>query len=96
METTDWDAYGTGNYEKCADCMVHSGYEASSVVDSVKKPWKPLVYALRGIKTEGEMAPEISLENQRPAEFVFSRNVAQKLSEIRDAKADTKKRATAA
>ena len=24
METTDWDAYGTGNYEKCADCMVHS------------------------------------------------------------------------
>ncbi len=76
--------------------MVHSGYEASSVVDSVKKPWKPVIYALRGIKTEGEMAPEISLENQRPAEFVFSRNVAQKLSEIRDAKADAKKRATAA
>ena len=24
MESTDWDAYGTGNYEKCADCMVHS------------------------------------------------------------------------
>jgi hopanoid biosynthesis associated radical SAM protein HpnH len=21
MEETDWDAYGTGNYEKCADCM---------------------------------------------------------------------------
>jgi hypothetical protein len=34
---------------------VHSGYEASSVVDSVKKPWKPVIYALRGIKTEGEM-----------------------------------------
>ncbi len=31
METTDWDRYGTGNYEKCADCMVHSGYEASAV-----------------------------------------------------------------
>jgi hypothetical protein len=60
-------------------CMVHSGYEASSVVDSVKKPWKPLIHAIRGIKTEGDMAPEISLENQRPAEFVFSRNVAQKL-----------------
>ena len=28
MEDTDWDAYGTGNYEKCADCMVHCGYEA--------------------------------------------------------------------
>ncbi|MGZ2903007.1 DUF3463 domain-containing protein, partial [Pseudomonas aeruginosa] len=27
-ETTEWDRYGTGNYEKCAECMVHSGYEA--------------------------------------------------------------------
>src|SRR5262249_28989115 len=25
METTDWDSYGVGNYEKCANCMVHSG-----------------------------------------------------------------------
>ena len=38
METTDWDSYGTGNYEKCADCMVHSGYEATAVVDAVKHP----------------------------------------------------------
>jgi hopanoid biosynthesis associated radical SAM protein HpnH len=32
METTDWDAYGrrSGN-EKCRDCMVHCGYEASAV-----------------------------------------------------------------
>jgi hopanoid biosynthesis associated radical SAM protein HpnH len=29
MDETDWDAYGTGNYEKCANCMVHSGYEAT-------------------------------------------------------------------
>ena len=33
METTDWDRYGTGNYEKCADCMVHSGYEATAVLE---------------------------------------------------------------
>ncbi len=26
MNDTDWDAYGTGNYEKCADCMAHCGY----------------------------------------------------------------------
>ncbi len=31
MEGTDWDSYGTGNYEKCANCMVHSGYEATAV-----------------------------------------------------------------
>ena len=34
METTDWDGYGTGNYEKCADCMVHCGFEATAVVDT--------------------------------------------------------------
>ena len=32
METTRWESYGTesGN-RKCANCMVHSGYEASAV-----------------------------------------------------------------
>ena len=72
MEETDWDSYGTGNYEKCADCMVHSGYEATAVMDSVRKPWKAAKVALRGVKTEGEMAPEIALERQRPAQYVFS------------------------
>ena len=38
MEETDWDKYGTGNYEKCADCMVHSGYEASAVAGHVPQP----------------------------------------------------------
>ena len=30
MEETDWDSYGTGRYEKCADCMVHCGYEPTA------------------------------------------------------------------
>jgi hopanoid biosynthesis associated radical SAM protein HpnH len=81
MEETDWDAYGAGNYEKCADCMVHSGYEATAVLDSVKRPWKALATALRGPCTEGAMAPEIPLDNQRPAEYVFSRHVEQALAE---------------
>ncbi len=34
-DETDWDSYGTGNYEKCADCMVHCGYEASAVQDAI-------------------------------------------------------------
>jgi hopanoid biosynthesis associated radical SAM protein HpnH len=35
METTSWASYGTesGN-RKCANCMVHSGYEASAVNDT--------------------------------------------------------------
>jgi hopanoid biosynthesis associated radical SAM protein HpnH len=79
MEETDWDAYGTGQYEKCADCMVHSGYEASAVMDTVRRPWKATRVALRGVGSEGAMAPEIPLEGQRPAQFVFSRNVAERL-----------------
>ena len=34
MELTEWDNYGTGRNEKCADCMVHCGYEASAVEDT--------------------------------------------------------------
>ncbi len=71
METTDWDRYGTGNYEKCADCMVHCGYEGTAVEDTIRRPWKALMVKLRGFRTDGPMAPEIPLENQRPAEFVF-------------------------
>jgi hopanoid biosynthesis associated radical SAM protein HpnH len=82
MEETEWDRYGTGNYEKCADCMVHSGFEASAVMDSVRKPWKVATLALFGIKTEGPMAPEIPLDGQRPAEYVFSKHVEQKLAQI--------------
>ncbi len=82
METTDWDRYGTGNYEKCADCMVHSGYEATAVVDAVSHPLKTLKVALRGPRTEGPMAPEIPLTNQRPAEYVFSRHVEHAMENL--------------
>jgi hopanoid biosynthesis associated radical SAM protein HpnH len=83
METTDWDRYGTGNYEKCADCMVHSGYEATAVIDAVRKPWKIAATALRGPRTEGPMAPEIPLDHQRPAEYVFSRHVQEVMERLR-------------
>ena len=83
MEDTNWDNYGVGNYEKCADCMVHSGFEASAVKDAVRRPWQGLKVALRGVRTSGPMAPDIPLDKQRPAEWVFSRNVAAKLSEMK-------------
>ena len=83
METTDWDRYGVGNYEKCADCMVHSGFEATAALDAIRRPWKALAAALRGPRTEGPMAPEIDLSKQRPAEYVFSRHVQQVLKEMR-------------
>jgi hopanoid biosynthesis associated radical SAM protein HpnH len=83
MEGTDWDSYGVGNYEKCAQCMVHSGFEATAVEDTFKHPLKALTATVRGIDTQGPMAPEIPLDKQRPAQYVFSRHVEQKLEEIR-------------
>ena len=83
MESTDWDRYGVGNYEKCADCMVHSGFEASAVIDSMKRPWKLAGLALKGIRTEGAMAKDIPLDKARKAEYVFSSHVEKKMAEIR-------------
>jgi hopanoid biosynthesis associated radical SAM protein HpnH len=90
MSETDWDKYGTGNYEKCADCMVHSGFEATAVQDAVRHPLKAFGVSRRGVKTGGAMAPEISLAQQRPAQYVFSQHVQQKLSEIKVTDARTK------
>jgi hopanoid biosynthesis associated radical SAM protein HpnH len=82
METTDWDAYGTGRYEKCANCMAHCGYEPTAAEASFANPFKALWVAFKGVRTEGPMAPEISLDRQRPAQYVFTRHVEQILGRI--------------
>ncbi len=83
MEDTAWDDYGVGNYEKCADCMVHSGFEETAVKDTVRHPIKAAMVALGGVRTDGPMKPDIPLDRQRPAKFVFSDHVERKLGEIR-------------
>ncbi len=84
METTDWDKYGTGNYEKCANCMVHCGYEPTAADDAVRHPLKALMVSLRGPRTEGRMAPEIPLDKQRQAEYVFDANVQKALEDLHE------------
>ena len=88
MEETDWDRYGTGRYEKCADCMVHCGYEATAVEDTMRHPVKALRVALLGPRTEGDMAPEIPLDGQRPAEFVFDAEVKGKMNDLKTEDSD--------
>ena len=83
METTDWETYGTGKYEKCADCMAHCGYEPTAANAALTNPLKAMWVALRGIRTTGPMAPEINLDKQRPAQYIFSAEVQKRLSEIR-------------
>jgi hopanoid biosynthesis associated radical SAM protein HpnH len=91
MDDTDWDRYGTGAYEKCADCMVHSGFEATAVADAVAHPLEALRAGARGPRVSGPMAPDIPLNRQRPAEYVFSREVAHQLADIRSAQGRTDK-----
>lgn len=56
MEETDWRGYGTGVYDKCANCMAHCGYEGTAVDHSLRRPWDTLKVRLSGIRTEGPMA----------------------------------------
>jgi hopanoid biosynthesis associated radical SAM protein HpnH len=83
MEETDWDAYGVGAYEKCRDCMVHSGFEASAVTAIMKHPLQAARLSVTGVRTTGPMAKDIPLDHERPAKFVFSSHVDAKLAEIR-------------
>jgi len=91
IDDTEWDKFGVGNYEKCANCMVHCGFEGTAVRESVTNPLKLMKVAIGGIRTEGKMAPEIPLDKQRPADYVFSAHVERKLSEIRQANPRAKK-----
>jgi len=95
METTDWDSYGTGKYEKCANCMVHCGFEPTAVTDTVSHPLKALKVLMRGIRTEGDMAPEIDLSQQRKAEYVFEKQVSTFLVETHSDKPKARPREAA-
>ncbi|WP_051929042.1 adenosyl-hopene transferase HpnH [Thermopetrobacter sp. TC1] len=65
MEETDWAAYGVGRYEKCSDCMVHSGFEPTAVNDMVSHPLQALKLLIKGIRTEGPMAEDFDLSGAR-------------------------------
>jgi hopanoid biosynthesis associated radical SAM protein HpnH len=82
MEDTEWEKYGTGNYEKCADCMVHCGYEATAVRDTFAHPLRALRVAFRGPETEGPMVPEIDLSQARPAERLHEKHVHDAMAGI--------------
>ncbi|MBI4314075.1 MAG: adenosyl-hopene transferase HpnH [Candidatus Omnitrophica bacterium] len=46
IEETPWDRYGTGRDPRCADCMVHCGYEPTAVNDATGS-LKNMLYSLR-------------------------------------------------
>jgi len=82
METTDWSLYGTGNYEKCADCMAHCGYEPTAADMAFSNPLKLLKLAFAGLRTSGPMAREIDLSKARPAEEHHERLVTEEIARL--------------
>ncbi len=82
LDDTVWENYGTGRNPKCADCMVHCGFEATAVNDTFANPLKALKVALMGPRTDGPMAPEVPFsyedtEPGRPTLVIKAENVAK-------------------
>jgi hypothetical protein len=51
MDETDWSAYGAGRDPRCANCMVHCGFEADAVAKITRSPsdfWKTVRWCLSG------------------------------------------------
>lgn len=61
IEETQWENWGNGKNPKCANCMVHCGYEATAVNDTFSHPLRALKVALKGPQTDGPMAPELPI-----------------------------------
>ncbi|HEY3991698.1 MAG TPA: adenosyl-hopene transferase HpnH [Ktedonobacteraceae bacterium] len=38
IETTEWEKYGRGKDDRCANCMAHCGYEPSAVAATMRSP----------------------------------------------------------
>lgn len=61
MQETEWERYGLGKNPKCANCMMHCGFEPTAVTDAVSNPLKTLKVFLGGPATTGAMVPELPL-----------------------------------
>ena len=62
LQETEWDKYGTGKNPKCANCMVHCGFEATAVNDTFQRPLEAFKVFLSGPRTTGPMAPELPIQ----------------------------------
>ena len=96
MDDTDWDDYGVGKYEKCANCMVHCGFEGTATAESIRRPLEFIKVAMKGVRTEGSMAPDIDLSNQRRAVDVHEKQVEHEMERIKEEDPEGYRRATRA
>jgi hypothetical protein len=62
--------------------MAHCGYEPTAADAAVRNVFEAAKVAILGPRLKGPMAPEISLANQRPAEYVHGRHVENMLTKL--------------
>ena len=62
IEEVDWDKWGVGRNPKCANCMVHCGFEPTAVNDAAANPLKAAWVALRGPRVTGPMVEEPQIQ----------------------------------
>ncbi len=67
INETKWDQYGVGHNPKCADCMVHCGFEATAVKDTFEHPLKAFKVFLSGPDTNAPMRPELPIHYHDPS-----------------------------
>jgi hypothetical protein len=53
MDDSIWERYGTGKDPRCASCMMHSGFEAGSVIQAIKKP-RDMFALVSGLRRYGK------------------------------------------
>ncbi|MCZ6576874.1 MAG: adenosyl-hopene transferase HpnH [Acidiferrobacterales bacterium] len=87
IENTDWERYGTGRHPKCANCMVHCGYEPTAVNDTFAHPLKALKVFLRGPRTEGPMAPELPVTYPDPPPGAAARPAGEETEHVGEERA---------
>ena len=88
INDTEWEKYGTGKNPKCADCMVHCGYEPSAIDDTLRNPLIAFRVELFGPRTEGPMVAE------PPIEYIQTYNVTEVATQPAEQVLDASEKAT--
>ncbi len=67
LDETDWNHYGPGRNPKCNHCMLHSGFEATAVNDTLSHPLRALRVYLCGPALQGPLISQLPSKHAHPA-----------------------------
>ncbi|MEE8294945.1 MAG: hypothetical protein V3R64_04470, partial [Sphingomonadales bacterium] len=74
-----------------SNCMVHSGFEATAVMDTVKHPIKAYKIWKQGFETKKPMVEDIDITKARKSKYVFDNVVSDFMKDTHEPKASAPK-----